>query len=343
MRLLVIAFFLLSCIHAEGQELNVLIADAPKVSAGPQARDYFRPYCPSCRPKWPVAGVDYPVGIDDGPPLKDPTLPSSYPGGAFPPGVNYNPAERFIRANGPDNVFERMDFCRGGGSNAVGLYWKGSRKLTVINSSFCGGDGLFMPITSDIGTGEVILAKFAYDGNGSEHPLFRHQGCNATVLYGDMKNAGADFFNPIGDCAANNWLIARNLFRDGGAGSKTAHPDWIQAYSPKATYESFRVLENTALQERKTVGTQGWLGASFATRWKSAEVSRNIAVTSGMLAASFIVFPLNGVVDRYEIADNYADTSGAYGFYYGGRTKMCVPPTICRNNINLRTGREIEP
>lgn len=312
-------------------------ANAPKVASGPQLKSFFKGYCVSCRPPWPVAGVDFPVGISDGVALRDPTLPSSYPGGAFPQNIAFNPKERFIRAVGPTSAFEGMDFCRGGGMNAIGIYWKGMGKLTIKNSHFCGGDGKFVPITSDVGTGSIELLYFSYDGDGSTAPFLRHNGCNANVRYGYMRAAGADFINSGGDCAKNDWLIAYNVFQNGGV-APASHPDWIQVHS-KSRFVNFRVIGNLADQQTQVVGTQGWLGASTAAAWDFVEISQNVSKTTGQRAASYIVFPLNGPVSKGLYQDNYADVSGAFGFYYGGMQNVCAKGIGCRGNIDMKTGQ----
>lgn len=314
-------------------------ANAPKIASGPQLPNFFAGYCATCRPPWPVAGVDFPVGIPDGIALKDPTLPSSYPGGVFPQSIIFNPKERFIRAIGPASVFEGMDFCRGGGPNAIGIYWKGTGQLTIKNAHFCGGDGKSPPIFSDVGTGPVDLSYFSYDGNGAMEPLLRHNGCGAGVRYGYMRNAGADFINPGGECAKNEWLIAYNVFQNGGV-TVGSHPDWIQVYS-KSHFVSFRVIGNTAAQQSQAVTTQGWLGASSATAWDFVEVSENTSKTIGQRAASYIVFPLGGSISKGLYQNNYADVSGAFGFYYGGMQAVCTKGIVCHNNIDMKTGRPL--
>lgn len=141
-------------------------------AAGPQYPNAFVDFGCVVRPPYAVAGVDYPVGIDDGVVLKDPTVAGNWPLGSFPAGVTYNSGAKALRidgaaANGTTLSIEGFDFSLNGGVYILGSGVNVPVSVTIRNCKFGIGANSVMGVTiASCPQTTLLIEKFEVNGGG---------------------------------------------------------------------------------------------------------------------------------------------------------------------------------
>jgi hypothetical protein len=308
--------------------------NAPTVAAGAQLPTILNSY--AVRPPWKIAGVDYPVGIPDGVSFKDPTTAT------LPSGCGYNGAEKLVGCSSQATI-TGYDFCNTA-SGEVGLYYTGATgtTLTVTNSNFCGGGNKIQPIQSASNAGNIVVTYSKYTGSGTDgNPFVYSIGCNTTLKYVWMLNAGADDVDTADSCASGVHLREFNLYENDGQAVGT-HPDWEQeGTSGSPTYT---IIYNTSYMTTVGTASQGYLMTSAATTW-TMEIGRNTMVAPGAGTMSYMLGHMNGTFSSSTIHDNYADIFGTLGsFWYGGSISAAgfsVSGMTVGTNTNMRNGSSL--
>jgi len=269
------------------------------------------------RPNWPVAGVDYCVGVDPQLALKDPATIAM-------PGIALDRAKRIVTVTGSDVTLDGHDFARDGGWQ---IFVQGAR-TRIANSSFAIGANGLTPIISSAAAADLIVSRSTIEGNNRDvgwGGLISYRGKSFTVEYCWLKNAGGDMIQQI-DGGQNSRVIVRNNLIEQGGMSPGAHGDYTQLAGGPF---SVSIIHNTTLQNGGT--TQG-LMTEFVS---DGEIAFNTMIGTVSYFTSLDLSYLTGTI---QIHDNYFDSRG-YGFLYPvkqhfeNRNKASV-----RSNVNMRSG-----
>jgi hypothetical protein len=232
------------------------------------------------RPPWPVAGVDYGVGVPSAQVLKDPLVDT------LPTGATADTVNKLIRCNSTNDLtFNGWDFSLNDGYT---LYCNGTtHNTTILNSKFSVGANGKGAIQCDNGAGTITVRYCEMDGGGGDFTpaggvgyLIRGgalAGAEFIVEYNYLKRFHADCLSPG---SGNDIQVRYNLFEEGmWDATGAAHSDLLQTQSIPI----------------------GEFDFSFNTLWQPDVASEGLP---GALNAVIIFSSLSGVADSVDIGHN---------------------------------------
>jgi hypothetical protein len=339
LHLIAVSVVLLSCTVGSTQEELAPIADDGTRGAPvgvPISPDLLLHY--SVRPRWRVAGVDYPVGIPSGTELKDPAALSM-------PGVEVDFPRHVARVVQSGITLSGYDFSLAGGWTVY--IDSGTDNITIEKSQFRIGLNDQVPINAVSGSGSVTIQYNSFDGGyrptAAAWTLINFNGSGRLIAqYNCFLNAPEDGIDFSG--GAVHPIVQYNYFSNLGTAAGS-HPDPVQFIADMV--DDYVEQFNTIYQppEANTVrGMQGvQIQADGGSRIRNAIVRNNVIVAAGpTLTMSYAIALIQSPGNRLDgvlVADNFIDRRGAYGAFY--------PPSgtnlIFRNNIDLRTGEVLMP
>jgi hypothetical protein len=309
----------MSSLYADGS------AQAP--SGTPSLPNLLTGY--STRPPWEVAGVDYAVGVPAGTVLKDPSTISMT-------GVSVSASSHTITITGNNVTLDGYDFGLAGGWGII--INSGAANTTIENSHFLVGANNHVPINAGAGVGNVTVAYNAFDGGSSQSDLvfgmIGYAGNGTfTAQYNSFVNVPADGIDFGGGPMTT--IVKYNVFENLGT-APGSHPDAIQYARAYANNSVFAF--NTVYQPNPS-GAEGiQIAAQGGSTLTNTTVTNNVVISkAGAIEMSYSIAiqqfagnTINGVT----VANNYIDSSGAYGPFY--------PPTGSNlsfgGNVNLTSG-----
>lgn len=281
------------------------------------------------RPPWNVAGVDYAVGYPTGTTLTS-AATVTIAGCSF--------ASHQMTCTGSNRVVDKVDFTV---SSGVNLDMTGCTNCTVSNSLFGGSnyDALSVSIIRP-GNGVTIVNNIV-DGHGDNGSIqsFMIGPVQGTVVieYNWFKNYPEEvvsiggtttltyLFNLIDQCVVESGGH-QNFLQSSGAGTATVTTNFnTSRQTILAGGEGFQFYNNTSGQ---TV--------------VNPTATNNTLYTSG--SPGYMSYLMHGPVPDSTISgncvmsENYFDTTGAYGAFYGGSFTGCVANVP---NKNMVTGATI--
>jgi len=259
------------------------------------------------RPPWPVAGVDYRVGVNAGVWLKDPA--TIKPNVASRSGAN----PIVLRLEADNVVLDGYDFTMGG-------WWQirsnGHANLTISNSRL-------QNLCIDVETGPLTVRYCEIDGLGSEGETvfgclaFLRAGVTSSWKYNWLHSAQNDFI----DLATSDIDARFNLFDTMGY-EAGAHADAIQ-FAGDGTANNIKIMFNTYVHMVATkaspssfidVETQLGTGTQVMNGPEVAYNTASNTAIGGLRGSTFFrVSQVKGtIVDAY-VHDNFADLTNMIG------------------------------
>lgn len=288
----------------------------------PQAASLLNAY--SNRPNWRVAGVDYPVGIDMGTVLKDPTVD-------IIAGTTVDSANHLIYVTASNVVIDGYDFSLHGG---YGVDVK-SGSGTVIRNS------ILSLVQTETSGGSLTVEQNVFDGGGAgsgRYALLYHMATGALVArYNWFKNYPQKALIVAEGPSAD---VEFNLFQNGNLNGA----DKSAIYVSGGNYSSFSFSFNTIDQpvEASTCTDEiSFDGGSFS--YTGAEIGSNTIIARGTSTNPSVEWvmdigpgTLTPGTDSANIHDNYFDVGGSkYGPFMTG---VKTPSIVYSDNYNLVTG-----
>jgi hypothetical protein len=300
------------------------------------------------RPPWNVAGVDYPVGYDNGA-LRDPSV-----AGKLPTCATY--AANVVTVNSAPCTLDHYDFSLHNGicvhvSPAV----NSPNPITFTNDKFAFGSscnpagGSMLAVVNGAGEVELTVRFCEFMGDNinfnNATAIMVHAGTsgNLTVEY------SAFWHTPQHDIQYNThtgtFTVRFNYVED--LGSPGAHADWAVMISGSgAGIVTMDDQFNTLYAPRTTVGG-GYLCALLAQYGGSNASCKNDTIVSQ--GPTVVVSYLMGIncsgttatCNNVTFKDNWLDGSGSYGnisVVVGG---SITGTKICSGNKSLLTGAAI--
>jgi hypothetical protein len=285
------------------------------------------------RPPWPVAGVDYPVGVPEGVTLKDPTISSS-----LPRGTTLDAQNHILRVTESGVSLIGYDFSLHGG---WGVYIPAGVTDTVIQGSrFVVGPNNRVPLNASAGSGNLTVQRDTFDGAGGDGQvwaLVNYNGSGRFVakynLFQNAPNDAVDF-----NAGSMTTIVEHNAFSNLGA-APGSHPDSVQYVSADA--HNSIIAFNTIYQPNPS-GMQGiQISGSNGSRQINTTVRNNVIISKGprkTMSYSIAVVQSSGnTIDGVLVRDNYIDYSGAYGPFY----RPSGINVVFDHDIDLNTGNVI--
>ncbi len=267
------------------------------------------------RPSFPVAGVDYAVGIPAGKTLKNPATISMA-------GVSVNSSWRLVTVTGNDVTLDGYDFGLNGGWSVESQ----AANTRIVNSKFLVGAIVGAKTASNLYVGYCIID--GANGQGTVWGgLISNRGRGLTVEYSWIKNAGGDLIQQVD--GGDSIVIRYNLLEQAGM-QAGAHGDYTQLAGGPFT---LTMVGNTAVQSGGT--TQG-LMTEFVS---SGEIGNNVMIGSMSYATAV---DLSSLVGTVSVHDNYFGNLG-YGFVYpNSGPGDSSPKSLFKNNVNMVTGAVLQ-
>ena len=292
------------------------------------------------RPSWPVAGIDYAVGVPAGLHLQDPATLSL-------PGVTADAAQHLIYVTGDDVVLDSIDFSLEGG---WGLYVEGANDI-VVRCNFKVGINNIVPINAGSTAGNLLVDRTTIDGGGvgqAGNPgaiwaLISDNGDGLRVEHSWLNNAPGDAIDYNG---SGTLIVRRNLFNDLGF-APGAHPDSVQF--TRGTVNNAVISYNTVYFPQPVNGlpVQGGEGLQVeaqlgGTIYNTKLENNTIVATGPDLVSSYLIAirqDEGSVLDGITVRNNFMDTTGSYGPFY---PPSGTDPNFS-SNVDLVTGTMFPP
>ena len=292
------------------------------------------------RPSWPVAGIDYAVGVPAGLPLQDPATMSV-------PGTSIDAAQHLIYITGDNVVLDGFDFSLEGG---WGLYVEGAYDV-IIRCNFKVGENNVVPISAGTSASNLSVLRSTIDGGGLGQvgnpgaiwAIISYDGNGLRVEHSWLQNTPADAIDYNGSGALS---VRRNLFNDLGFATG-AHPDSVQF--TRGTVNNASISYNTVYFPQPVNGlpSQGGEGLQVEAQLGGAiyntKLENNTIIATGPeLVSSYLIAirqDSDSVLDGMIIQNNFMDITGSYGPFY--------PPSgsdlSFSNNMDLVSGAMFPP
>jgi hypothetical protein len=297
-------------------------------SGTPQLPNLFSGY--AVRPPWQVAGVDYAVGLPAGTTLRDPSAPGALPAGVWISGNTINVTGNNVTLSG-------FDFSLHGG---YGISVQGSG-TTITDNNFLGTSQSGFLVHTAAGASNTTISYNTMNGGGAtgdlaDGELIYAAGQGLTVENNWIYNAPQHFVSVLNGGALT---YSYNLLENGGWATG-AHLNYLQWGGGNST--SPDIEYNTMVQDVTLAGGEGFqLYDNGSGTISNATLAHNTMITQqgSSLAETYIIHagsPSSSSAFTGTINNNYFDTSGAYGAFYGGLQGFTYS-----GNINLVTGAQL--
>ena len=292
------------------------------------------------RPPWHVAGIDYPVGVQAGTPLRDPATISLA-------GVYVDKGRHVVTVSGTGVVLDSYDFSLDGG---WGVYVQGDQD-TIMRCNFKVGANNIIPISGSSAASNLTVRRTSIDGGGQGvvgnagaiWAVISYNGTSLTVEHTWMHLVPVDAIDFNG---GGTLIVRHNLFN--GLGYVTgAHADSVQFTRGKvdaALIEFNTVYDPQPMGEFPVSGGEGLqVEAQLGGQIRNAKLQNNVIIASGPdhVAGYLIAIrqDAGSVLDGLNTQDNYMDTTGGWGpFYPPSGTDLTFV-----HNVDLTTGQTFPP